>query len=89
MGLTPRSGLTTWGGSAARPTLSDDLWRISQDGVSVAGAATAVPMPLRHTVDLNAGTMDTDTGPHLHATWTWAPSAVRRGPGQPAEPAVV
>ena len=33
-------------------------------------------MPLGHTVELNAGTIDTDTGPHLHATWTWAPSAL-------------
>ena len=29
-----------------------------------------------HTVELNAGTVDTDTGPHLHATWTWAPSVL-------------
>ena len=33
-------------------------------------------MPLMHTVELNAGTIDTDTGPHLHANWTWAPSAL-------------
>jgi glycopeptidolipid biosynthesis protein len=25
-------------------------------------------------VELNAGTMDTDTGPRLQANWTWAPS---------------
>ena len=43
---------------------------------SSTGAASAVPMPLMHTVELNAGTMDTDTGPHLQASWTWAPSAV-------------
>ena len=41
-----------------------------------AGAATAIPMPLMHTVELNAGTVDTDTGPRLHANWTWAPSAL-------------
>ena len=35
-----------------------------------------MPMPLVHTVELNAGTIDTDTGPHLHANWTWAPSAL-------------
>ena len=62
------------GGAAAEA--SDDLWRLSQDGLSVTAAATAIPMPLTHTVALNAGTLDTDTGPHLHATWTWAPSAV-------------
>ena len=33
-------------------------------------------MPLAHTVDLNAGTIDTDAGPQLHANWTWAPSAL-------------
>ena len=35
-------------------------------------------MPLGHTVELNAGTVDTDTGPHLHANWTWASSALDR-----------
>ena len=40
------------------------------------GAAAAVPMPLAHTVDLNAVTVDTDTGPQLQANWTWAPSAL-------------
>ncbi|MDT5153023.1 MAG: glycopeptidolipid biosynthesis protein, partial [Mycobacterium sp.] len=56
--------------------LSDELWRVSQDSWSSAGAASAVPMPLMHTVDLNAGTVDTDAGPRLQATWTWAPSTV-------------
>src|SRR5262249_27401610 len=46
--------------------------------LSLTGAAAAVPMPLGHTVELNAGTLDTDTGPQLHAAWTWAPSAVYR-----------
>ena len=62
------------GGAAAE--LSDELWRISPDGVSLTGAATVVPMPLAHTVELNAGTVDTDAGPQLQANWTWAPSAV-------------
>ena len=55
---------------------SGELWRMSPDSMSVSGAAAAVPMPLAHTVELNAGTIDTDTGPHLHAAWTWAPSAL-------------
>ena len=55
---------------------SGDVWRISQEGLSLTGAAAAMPMPLMHTVELNAGTVDTDTGPHLHANWTWAPSAL-------------
>ena len=33
-------------------------------------------MPLAHTVEVNAGTIDTDTGPHLRAAWWWAPSAL-------------
>ena len=61
---------------AAAAAVSDELWRISQDGVSVTGAAVAVPTPLAHAVELNAGTVDTDTGPRLHANWTWAPSAL-------------
>ena len=35
-------------------------------------------MPLMHTVDLNAATVDTDTGPQLQADWTWAASALDR-----------
>ncbi|RAU89809.1 non-ribosomal peptide synthetase, partial [Mycobacterium colombiense] len=58
--------------------LSDELWRISPDGSSATAASTAVPMPLMHTVDLNAGTMDTADGPQLHANWTWAASALDR-----------
>ena len=63
---------------AAAAELSDDLWRVCPEDVSVTGAAAAVAMPLAHTVQLNAATLDTDTGPYLHATWTWAPSALDR-----------
>jgi non-ribosomal peptide synthase protein (TIGR01720 family) len=61
---------------AAAAEVSGDVWRISQDGLSVAAAAAAMPIPLMHTVELNAGTVDTDAGPHLHADWMWAPSAL-------------
>jgi non-ribosomal peptide synthase protein (TIGR01720 family) len=61
---------------AAAAAVSGELWRMSPDSVSVSGAAAAVPIPLAHTVELNAGTMDTGTGPHLHANWTWAPSVL-------------
>ena len=64
------------GGPAAQA--SGDLWQISQEALSLTAAAAAVPMPLMHTVDLNAGTIDTETGPRLHANWTWAPSALDR-----------
>jgi non-ribosomal peptide synthase protein (TIGR01720 family) len=62
------------GGPAAE--LTGDLWRISPEGLSIAGAAAAIPMPLVHTLGLNAGTIETDAGPHLHANWIWAPSAL-------------
>ncbi|MFA5707932.1 amino acid adenylation domain-containing protein [Mycolicibacterium sp.] len=61
---------------AGAADLSEDLWRIDQDAVAISAAGSAVPTPLGHTVELNAGTMDTDDGPQLHATWTWAPSAL-------------
>ena len=63
---------------AAASEVSSDFWRPCSEGLSGSGAATAVPMPLMHTVELNAGTVDTDTGPNLHANWTWAPSAIDR-----------
>ncbi len=53
-----------------------DGWRMSPDGSVVIGAAASVPMPLMHSVDLNAVIVDTDEGPHLLANWTWAPSAL-------------
>src|SRR5262249_18015510 len=78
-GPDPTLGFNYWGGlggPAAEAEMSSELWRIGQDGVSVTAAAAAVPMPLAHTLDLNAGTIDTEVGPRLHATWTWAPSAL-------------
>ncbi|UNC12334.1 amino acid adenylation domain-containing protein [Mycolicibacterium holsaticum DSM 44478 = JCM 12374] len=57
---------------------SGDVWRFSQEGLSMTAAAAAMPIALMHTVELNAATIDTDTGPHLNATWTWAQSALDR-----------
>ncbi|HEY0226988.1 MAG TPA: amino acid adenylation domain-containing protein, partial [Mycobacterium sp.] len=62
------------GGPAAEG--AGDGWGVSQDGASITSMATAVPMPLMHTVALNAGTVDTDTGPRLQAEWTWARSVL-------------
>ncbi len=56
--------------------ISTDLWRPSPDGRSLTEAATAVPMPLGHTVELTAATVDTGTGPTLNVTWIWAQSAL-------------
>ncbi|MGB8407916.1 MAG: amino acid adenylation domain-containing protein, partial [Mycobacterium sp.] len=51
----------------------EKLWRLGPHGLSPGGAAA--PLPLLHTVELNAGTVDTDAGPQLQADWTWATSA--------------
>ncbi|OBI53810.1 condensation domain-containing protein, partial [Mycobacterium sp. E796] len=61
---------------AAATEVSGDIWEMRQDGWSVTGVAAATPMPLMHTVELNAGTLDSETGPRLRAGWTWAPSAL-------------
>ena len=76
-GPDPRIGFNYLGRLGAAATeVSDDFWRVSPDGEEVAGASAAIPMPLPHTVDLNAATVDTDAGPHLQANWTWAQSAL-------------
>jgi non-ribosomal peptide synthase protein (TIGR01720 family) len=59
---------------AAEAELSGDVWEICPGGWSVTGVAAAIPMPLAHTVELNAGTINTDNGPQLRASWMWAPS---------------
>ncbi len=59
---------------AGAAEVSEQWWRVSTDGVSAAAAAA--PMPLGHTVELNAATIDDGTGPRLQATWTWARSAL-------------
>jgi amino acid adenylation domain-containing protein/non-ribosomal peptide synthase protein (TIGR01720 family) len=73
----PAIGFNYLGRLGGGSELSDELWQVGRDGsTAVTGLATAVPMPLMHTVELNAGTVDTDAGPQLHANWTWAPSAL-------------
>ncbi|KUI06088.1 non-ribosomal peptide synthetase [Mycobacterium sp. IS-3022] len=76
----PRVGFNYLGRlGAAAGEVSEDLWRLVADGSSVSGVAAAIAMPLMHTLELNAATVDTATGPQLHATWTWAPSALDHG----------
>ncbi|OBB87184.1 non-ribosomal peptide synthetase, partial [Mycobacterium colombiense] len=75
-GPDPVIGFNYLGRLGAGADLSEDLWRVSEDSLSSAAVATAVAMPLAHTVELNAGTMDTEAGPNLHANWRWAPSAL-------------
>ncbi|ORA09993.1 amino acid adenylation domain-containing protein [Mycobacterium arosiense] len=57
---------------------SDELWLPSLDSLSATAVATAVPTPLTHTVALDAGTIEGETGPQLHANWTWATTALDR-----------
>ena len=75
-GADPAIGFNYLGRIGGGPELSEDLWRISGEGSPITGVATAVPMPLMHTLDLNAGTVDTESGPQLHANWTWAHSVL-------------
>ena len=51
-------------------------WRVGADGSALIGVAAAVPMPLMHTVELNAVTIDSGAGSLLQANWTWALSAL-------------
>ncbi len=62
------------GGPAAEQ--SGDLWRVHQKDLSMIGAAAGLPMPLSHTVELTAVTVDTNSGPQLHANWMWASSVL-------------
>ncbi|BBZ01760.1 non-ribosomal peptide synthetase [Mycolicibacterium chitae] len=76
-GTDPSVGFNYLGRLGAGATdLSEELWRLDQDALTETGAASAVPMPLMHTVDLNAGTLDTDSGPVLQAGWTYARSVL-------------
>ncbi|OJZ64101.1 non-ribosomal peptide synthetase, partial [Mycobacterium paraffinicum] len=78
-GADPTIGFNYLGRLIAGSELPGDLWRLHPDSLSLAGAAAATPRPLAHTVELNAGTVDTDAGPQLHADWTWAMSALDEG----------
>ncbi|MEB4212376.1 non-ribosomal peptide synthetase, partial [Mycobacterium sp. 94-17] len=72
----PPIGFNYLGRQGGTAQLSEDMWRPEADGWAVTAAAAAIPMPLMHTVELNAATIDTEGGPRLHANWTWAPSAL-------------
>ncbi|WP_332107439.1 amino acid adenylation domain-containing protein [Mycobacterium simiae] len=75
-GDDPSIGFNYLGRLSGAAELSDDVWQISREGAGLAALASALPIRLGHSVELNAVAMDTGTGPQLHATWTWATSAV-------------
>ncbi|WP_275580485.1 non-ribosomal peptide synthetase [Mycobacterium riyadhense] len=79
-GSDPQIGFNYLGrlGGAAECSAAGDRWRIGGEGLSLTAASAAVPMPLTHTVEVSAVTVDTDAGPRLHADWMWASSAVDR-----------
>ncbi|EUA30876.1 linear gramicidin synthetase subunit D domain protein [Mycobacterium xenopi 3993] len=76
-GSDPPIGFNYLGRLGVAAEASDESWRLSRDGVSL-DAAAAIPMPLVHTVELNAGIVDTDSGAQLYADWMWAPSSFDR-----------
>jgi non-ribosomal peptide synthase protein (TIGR01720 family) len=75
-GSDPPIGFNYLGRLGAAAGESGDGWQISLDGLSTIDASLRLPMPLAHTVELNAGTIDTDFGSFLNAAWWWAPSAL-------------
>ncbi|GFG50516.1 non-ribosomal peptide synthetase [Mycolicibacterium agri] len=72
----PPIGFNYLGRLTPAANLSEELWRIDEGGLAITAQATAGPMPLPHTVELNAGVLDKSGNPQLHATWTWATSAL-------------
>ncbi|MCV7076859.1 amino acid adenylation domain-containing protein [Mycobacterium szulgai] len=61
------------GVQTAQAPVSDDTWRIGPwHSLFAENSNAGSPMPLLHTVDLNAVAIDTGDGPQLHAEWTWA-----------------
>ncbi|PPJ04073.1 non-ribosomal peptide synthetase [Nocardia nova] len=56
-----------------------DVWRLGYWGSLFTDNGNAGrAMPLAHTAAVNAVTVDSDSGPRLHAQWTWAPSKLDR-----------
>ncbi|HEX2214946.1 MAG TPA: amino acid adenylation domain-containing protein, partial [Mycobacterium sp.] len=55
---------------------AENLWRLNPEGLSLTGGVAAVPMPLLHTLELNAGIVDNEADSQLGADWIWAPSAL-------------
>ena len=74
-GPDPVIGFNYLGRLGGGAELSGDRWRPSaSDAVDLI--VTAIPKPLSHTVELNAVTVDTETGPRLKVNWTWATSVL-------------
>ncbi|MEB4212313.1 non-ribosomal peptide synthetase [Mycobacterium sp. 94-17] len=75
-GADPVIGFNYLGRLGGAGVRGDQLWRVSEQGLSLVGVAGAIGMPLAHTVELNAATVDGEDGPSLQANWMWAPSVL-------------
>jgi non-ribosomal peptide synthase protein (TIGR01720 family) len=75
-GPDPSIGFNYLGRAGAATETTGEGWAICHDGLARLSVTSRLPMPLAHTVELDAGTVDTEFGPYLHATWKWAPSAL-------------
>ena len=63
------------GGAVPEAEPADGLWQVGTAAPDVARMAGATRIPLAHSVELNAGVLQTAAGPTLHADWTWATTA--------------
>jgi non-ribosomal peptide synthase protein (TIGR01720 family) len=72
----PSIGFNYLGRAGAATEVSGEGWAICHDGLARLSVTSRLPMPLAHTVELDAGTADTEAGPFLLANWKWAPSAL-------------
>ncbi|MCV7077875.1 amino acid adenylation domain-containing protein [Mycobacterium szulgai] len=76
-GCDPSIGFNYLGRLATTdPDAPARAWRMASGETLFSDhARAALPMQLMHSVSLNAATIDSGTGPALHANWTWAPSS--------------
>ncbi|WP_156752824.1 condensation domain-containing protein, partial [Mycobacterium sp. 1245801.1] len=78
-GVDPAIGFNYLGRLGAETgEFSGELWRVDQDSLWVTSMASAIPMPLAHTVELNAATVNTPSGPRIQSNWTWATTVLDR-----------
>ncbi len=88
-GPDPSIGFNYLGRAGAATEASGDGWAICHDGLARLSVTSRLPMPLAHTVELDAGTVDTEFGPYLHASVEVGAVGAGRDAGQSAEPVVV
>ncbi|HTQ18696.1 non-ribosomal peptide synthetase, partial [Mycobacterium sp.] len=74
-GPDPAIGFNYLGRLGVPTPAAGAAWHI---GPRLADSNAGLSMPLLHTVEVNAVTVDAGAGPQLHANWLWAPSAVDR-----------